>query len=81
MAWIAVVAEDEATGRLRALYEQAKGEAGAVANILKIHSLAPHTLVGHLALYKSVMHAPGALPRATREMVAVEVSRVNQCHY
>lgn len=81
MAWIEVIPEDEATGRLRTIYEQAKGEAGAVANILKIHSLAPHTLTGHLALYKAVIHAPGALPRTIREMVAVAVSRVNHCHY
>jgi len=48
---------------------------------LKIHSLAPETLSAHLGLYLAVMHAPGDLSRARREMIAVVVSSVNGCHY
>ncbi len=81
MAWIKVVAEGEATGKLKQTYDQVAKAAGAVANILKIHSLAPHILSSHLNLYQAIMHTPGAIPQRLREMIAVRVSFVNHCHY
>lgn len=81
MPGIKVIEEHEATGELRASYEQIRREAGAVANILKIHSLAPHTLTAHAQIYAAAMHAPGELSRARREMIAVHVSQLNHCHY
>jgi hypothetical protein len=32
------------------MYEEQKRQAGALANILKIHNLAPHMLAAHLGL-------------------------------
>jgi len=81
MAWIEVIHEPAATGELRELYDRNREPWGGVDNILKIHSLAPATLTAHLALYKTLMHGPGALSRAQREMIAVVVSALNQCHY
>jgi uncharacterized peroxidase-related enzyme len=81
MAWIKMVEEDEATGELKQIYETQRRQAGALANILKIHSLAPKTLPAHLGLYLAILHAPGELSRAQREMIAVVVSSVNGCHY
>lgn len=81
MAWIQMIEEPEAAGELKSIYDSQRAQAGAVANILKIHSLAPGTLPAHMALYSAVMHAPGDLPRAQREMIAVVVSSVNTCHY
>jgi len=52
-----------------------------VANILKIHSLAPEVLKAHLDIYHAALHAPGELSRAQREMIAVAVSAANGCHY
>ena len=81
MAWITVVDEEAAEGELREIY-QAQGEkAGTLANILKVHSLVPRTLSTHMAFYEAVMHAPGELTRAQREMIAVVVSGLNRCHY
>ncbi len=80
MSWIKVVSEEEATGELREIYQNQGKKAGALANILKIHSLAPGTLSTHMALYEAVMHAPGELSRRQREMVAVVVSSLNRCH-
>lgn len=81
MAWIKMIEESEAAGELKDIYESQRAQAGAVANILKIHSLAPKTLSAHLGLYAAVLHAPGALSRPQREMIAVVVSSVNHCHY
>lgn len=81
MPWIKVIDETEATGELKKIYESQALKAGALANILKIHSLAPRTLSAHMAFYEAVMHSPGDLSRAQREIIAVVVSSVNRCHY
>lgn len=81
MAWIKMIEESDATGELKQTYETQRRQAGALANILKIHSLAPKTLSAHLDIYLAILHAPGDLSRSQREMIAVVVSRVNDCHY
>ena len=81
MAWIEIVSEDTASPELKSIYTHQQMQAGAVANILKIHSLAPAILQAHLQFYSAVMHAPGALSRKHREMIAVLVSALNECHY
>jgi uncharacterized peroxidase-related enzyme len=81
MAWIRTTDEGEAGGNLKQLYDEQRRQAGGVANILKIHSLAPDVLKAHLALYQAAMHVPGELSRAQREMIAVVVSAANGCHY
>ena len=81
MAWIDTIDETQATGRLQKLYRELTEPWGGVDNILKIHSLNPRALQGHVQLYSAVMHAPSPLSRARREMIGVVVSRINQCHY
>ncbi len=85
MSWIEMRDEDEvlaAGDRLSRLYRACLDpEHGVVDNILKVHSLAPETLDGHLRLYRSVMHTAGELSRREREVIAVAVSACNECHY
>ena len=81
MAWIETVAEDAAQGELKSIYNAQRQQAGAVANILKVHSLSPAILEAHMGLYSVVMHAPGPLSRKHREMIAVVVSLLNECQY
>ena len=81
MAWIETVSEDTATAELKSIYDTQRQQAGAVANILKVHSSSPAILEAHLRLYSAVMHAPGPLSRKHREMIAVVVSVINECHY
>ena len=81
MAYIRVVDEDEATGDLAREYRAARARAGTVFNVVKIQGLRPRTLRRTIALYKEVMFAEAELSRAEREMVAVVVSQVNDCHY
>jgi uncharacterized peroxidase-related enzyme len=81
MAWIKIVREDEAKGRLKELYNRYAEPSGIVDNILKIHSLNVKSLKGHYDLYAHLMRGPSDLSREQREMIAVVVSAVNQCHY
>ena len=48
MSWIKTIDYDEAEGRLKNLYTRVKGPNNNVDNVLKIHSLRPHTLEGHM---------------------------------
>lgn len=52
-----------------------------VDNILRIHSHNPPSLLGHYEFYKTLMRGKSPLSRAQREMIAVVVSRANECHY
>jgi hypothetical protein len=82
MAYIRVIHPSAAAGRLAKLYERITGPGGQVDNVLQIHSLRPHTLEGHLALYKAVLHHPrNSLPRWFLEAIAVRVSLLNDCEY
>lgn len=80
MPWIEWIAEEEATGRLRELYDKYAGRFG-VDHILKIHSLNPDSLEHHYSLYAHLMRGPSNLSRAEREMIAVVVSVANDCFY
>jgi len=81
-AWIDIIPEEEAQGELKVLYEQEfDSERQGTDNILAVHSLNPPTLRAHADLYHTVMHAKSPLSRSEREMVAVVVSVINQCHY
>jgi uncharacterized peroxidase-related enzyme len=82
MAWIDVIDEDEATGRLKELYEKYWDDSfGGVDNILKIHSLNVKSMQVHYELYAHLMHGRSDLSRAQREMIAVVVSAANRCYY
>ena len=82
MTWIATVAFEDATGKVRQLYERIKGPDNNVDNIMMAHSLRPHTMEGHMALYKNVIHHPrNTLPKWLLEAVGVYVSLINKCDY
>jgi uncharacterized peroxidase-related enzyme len=81
MAWIKVIGEDEATGKLAEMYAELIEPWGGVDNIMKIHSLNPASLQAHVGLYKTVMRGSKALSKVKREMIAVVVSTINHCHY
>ncbi len=82
MTWIATVAFEDATGKVRQLYERIKGPDNNVDNIMMAHSLRPHTMEGHMAIYKNVIHHPhNTLPKWLLEAVGVYVSLINKCEY
>jgi alkylhydroperoxidase family enzyme len=81
MAWIQMIAEEAARGRLAELYEKYKEPSGEVDNILKIHSLNVKSMQTHYELYAHLMRGRSDLSRIQREMIAVVVSAVNHCRY
>lgn len=81
MPWIHTVPEDEADGLLRREYEAALKRAGKIFHIVSIQSLRPGVLRASIGLYQALMFEDGELPRWVRELLAVVVSRANQCHY
>ena len=82
MAWIHTIHEDDAAGELKKLYESVVDpKTGRVDNVMKIHSLHPEGLNAHFAVYRAAMSGTATLPRADREMIAVVVSKINDCHY
>jgi uncharacterized peroxidase-related enzyme len=82
MAFIDVVVPDKASGRLERIYQRVRSPDGQVDNVLQVHSLRPHTLEGHMGIYKAVLrHSRNMLPEWYLEAVGVLVSRLNACNY
>ncbi len=82
MAWIDTVAYDDASDRLKMLYDRVKGPDNNVDNIMMMHSLRPHTMEGHMAIYKYVLHhSANTVPKWFLETLGVWVSSLNRCDY
>lgn len=82
MAFISVIDPEAADDRLAQLYRRVASADGQVDNVLKVHGLRPHTLEGHMALYKAVLHHTGnQLPVWFLEVIGVLVSQLNECAY
>ncbi len=82
MAWIKTISLEQATGKLKQIYKRVAGPNGKIDNILIAHSLRPHTLEGHMRLYKNVLHHnANQLPKSQLEALGVFVSLLNQCDY
>lgn len=82
MTWITTIAYEDASGTIKELYDRIKGPDNNVDNIMMAHSLRPHTMEGHMAIYKNVIHHPrNTLPKWLLEAVGVYVSLINVCEY
>ena len=82
MSWIETIPFEQATGKLKALYERVTGPGNNVDNIMMSHSLRPHTMEGHMAIYKYVLHHSGnTIPKWFLEVLGVWVSQLNGCEY
>ena len=84
MTWIHCVAEKDATGELKALYDAwfaANPERPSFPGILKCFSLRPEMLKAVMDASYSVHFADGYLTRRIKEMIATLVSGLNRCPY
>ena len=82
MPWIETVAYEDANGKLKALYDRVKGPDNNVDNIMMMHSLRPHTMEGHMAIYKYVLHHhDNTIDKWFLETIGVWVSTLNKCEY
>ncbi len=83
MVEVAMVAEEEATGKVKEIYAEIKEALGIdfVPNLYKVMAPKPDYLEANWNKVRAVMVAPGKLDRLTREIIAVAVSAVNACNY
>lgn len=81
-AWIQMIPDEEAQGTVKEMYDRARTPHGTVDNVMRVQSLRPHTIAGHMALYKSVLHNPdNTLPLWFLEVIACYTSIKNECAY
>ena len=81
-AWIKMISDDAASAELARCLEIARAPSGGVDNVMRVHSLRPHTMEGHHKLYMSVLHHDGnTLPLWFSEVIASYVSMLNRCGY
>ncbi|MFW6310251.1 MAG: peroxidase-related enzyme [Prolixibacteraceae bacterium] len=81
MSRIKVIQPEEATGRLKEIYDDLVKKRGKLADVHKIQSLRPESIVAHMDLYMEIMFTKSELSRTEREMMAVVVSAANGCEY
>ena len=83
MASIKMVSEEEASGKVKEIYDEIKSRLGIdfVPNLYKVMASKPAYLEANWRKVKAVMIEPGKLDRLTKEIIAVAVSAVNGCDY
>ncbi|MEK9992624.1 MAG: peroxidase-related enzyme [Paracoccaceae bacterium] len=82
MSWIKTIAYEKADSKLKALYDRVKGPNNNVDNIMMMHSLRPHSMEGHMAIYKYVLHhRDNTIDKWFLETLGVWVSTLNKCEY
>ncbi|MBX2824564.1 MAG: peroxidase-related enzyme [Gammaproteobacteria bacterium] len=81
-AWIRMLSDDEAGPDLLDALALARTPHGTVDNVMRVHSLRPNTLRGHVHLYRAALHDDSnTLPMWLQETVSSYVSMLNQCPY
>ena len=81
-AWISMVEDEEADDQLKQIFDVARTPHGTLDNVMRIHSLRPASMIGHVTLYKSVLHSDEiTLPLWFLEVIAAYVSILNSCEY
>lgn len=81
-AWIRMVPDGEADADLTDALSGARTPHGTVDNVLRVHSLRPNTMRGHMKLYKAALHdEANTIPMWVQETVASYVSVLNDCDY
>lgn len=81
MAYIPYIDDNTASPALKELFDRYREPAGHVDNILRIHGLNPPSMKAHYDLYATLMRGKSPLSKTQREMIAVVVSSINECHY
>ena len=81
-SWIKMINDEDADEELKIALNEAKTPHGTVDNVLRVHSLRPSTMIGHMKLYKSVLHdKKNTIPMWFQETISSYVSMINNCNY
>ena len=81
-AWIHMIADEQADETLLDVLKLARTPHGTVDNVMRVHSLRPNTMRGHVALYRAALHdEANTLPTWLQETISAYVSILNNCDY
>lgn len=81
-AWIRMLSDDEADAPLKKALDFARTPHGTVDNVMRVHSLRPSTMNGHVVLYRACLHDDGnTVPMWFQEVISSYVSTLNDCPY
>mgnify|MGYP001156801481 FL=1 len=81
-AWIKMINDSEANNELNEVLKLARTPHGTVDNVMRVHSLRPSTMKGHIFLYRSVLHdETNTIPKWFQETLSSYVSIINNCEY
>lgn len=81
-AWIKMIADEDADAALLETLKLARTPHGTVDNVMRVHSLRPNTMKGHVVLYRAALHDDAnTLPMWLQETISSYVSILNDCPY
>ena len=81
-AWIKMIPDEQANEELLEVLNLARTPHGTVDNVMRVHSLRPSTMRGHVALYRAALHdSDNTLPEWLQETISAYVSILNGCAY
>jgi len=81
-AWIKMISDEDANDDLLDALSLSRTPHGTVDNVMRVHSLRPNTLRGHVILYRAALHDDSnTLPMWLQETISSYVSILNHCPY
>ncbi|MGA0280982.1 MAG: carboxymuconolactone decarboxylase family protein [Paracoccaceae bacterium] len=81
-AWIKMISDEEADDTLKQALDFARTPHGTVDNVMRVHSLRPSTMNGHVVLYRACLHDDhNTIPMWFQEVISSYVSTLNECAY
>ena len=85
MAWVKIIPENEATGRVREIYQRA-GRSHApnsteVAEVITVFSLRPDLMEARVAFQNAMTFGGSGLGRYREELIATSISALLACRF
>ncbi|MGI9363842.1 MAG: peroxidase-related enzyme [Rhizobiaceae bacterium] len=81
-AWIEMITDEDASDELLDVLNLARTPHGTVDNVMRVHSLRPNTMRGHVVLYRAALHDDAnTIPMWFQETISSYVSILNNCPY
>ena len=81
-AWIKMINDEDASEELLDVLKLARTPHGTVDNVMRVHSLRPNTMRGHVVLYRAALHDDAnTIPMWFQETISSYVSMLNDCPY
>jgi uncharacterized peroxidase-related enzyme len=81
-AWIEMITDENASEELLDVLSLSRTPHGTVDNVMRVHSLRPSTMRGHVVLYRAALHdSANTLPQWLQEVISSYVSILNECDY